>query len=1222
VRGGGAVPEPVKAYHGTKAEFGEFDPAFQGSATDAGFLGKAFYFSEWKEVARDYAGKEGRVVEADLSLRKPYVVQLGTKGYQESLIRQLIDDFGVESLDPLISTKSTKDQLILDPAKLTAFLKGKGYDAVSMEFYSPARDGLVREFAVFDKSSIRTAPPVEPPGDTADLAPGQLTVEELKQWSAPVSGVPGLKAGQEVFVKGYGKGEIVREATPEEKANRFAGGDVVVWFTEPAKPEYLAPGTAILMRGDGVKPVVSLNKPLKPKDFVQPVPQAETPVTPVPAQRTPPHIVPGSYTTSRTFPKLSDSWKAKVSPGVGGPKDPPADVAWGEPGKAPVFVENLPKDLTNTQRFVFTLQNAAYQSNNPTVIEAAERMVSLDILRMQETEARRAEDFKQWKRLPRDWQKKKDTRFFELMDTKLTPEEIDARTDLPDVVKEVLQHFKARSEANRLEIIENKRAVVRAMLGGKSAEDLIARMGEARTAERDIERDGPLPEGLTHDFVLEEVTLFGKPVNRIYDMTEGRFLPREEAVGLLERAYVSDEWGRPYSHIYHAFFGRYMIYYIDANGEVNFINRAETQAEAAAKLKAFQESNPTLPAASFHVKPESHVPRDMVRMSTPAFRRLVGEIAKEVDAVDAEIRDAVRGEIGVKTFRSKFYGPLHERKGAEGYSRDMWRVWEAEQNGFMRWKYLSQIQREVQPLIEDLQHQGFGRWAKHLENQLEYLWGGKRGQVAERVDELMAKVPFFGRHARPLAIERWMGVVRAVNYWRHLQTPRFFVVNSLQPLQTVYPIIGEARMMKLLFELATPKGRARMKEVWDRHNIGTLAGGKLFEAELRHGGLGAKMPAGVSERNNQRISFIALYDFAKDVLKYPEAQAAEYGRVHGQLQTQFLFTRANQPYLLQGPFRQTVFQYKRFQMSLLGHLTNMLYERGVPTAAKRAMKGKGPRSWANPLKYQGVARWFLAMNVVGGLKSLWTVGTVGGLIGTGGALFELYHYLEEQFGKDAADTIVMGLPGLLGTDISGSFSVFEEPPGDTLAEKLGNTLLGPTGQTAVRFEEALRIQKKVNDELSALTGGRALLETSPSLNPLRALLDLLNEDTAELDLQGRLRHHQKVGDLWMKAFSLRPVDRSIVSMEIDWIVARQFEYDKAVDQVTRKVLAEKYDEATRIAMDWNAANPTMMIDNRTIMRRSEARFESRHLDMLQRRLEMAPEAIRQAAFEKGIGVPD
>jgi hypothetical protein len=47
VRGGGAVPEPVKAYHGTKAEFGEFDPAFQGSATDAGFLGKAFYFSEW-----------------------------------------------------------------------------------------------------------------------------------------------------------------------------------------------------------------------------------------------------------------------------------------------------------------------------------------------------------------------------------------------------------------------------------------------------------------------------------------------------------------------------------------------------------------------------------------------------------------------------------------------------------------------------------------------------------------------------------------------------------------------------------------------------------------------------------------------------------------------------------------------------------------------------------------------------------------------------------------------------------------------------------------------------------------------------------------------------------------------------------------------------------------------------------------------------------------------
>jgi len=67
------TPEGIHAFHGTAKPFGDFDPAYIGTAHDGGFVGRGFYFSTTEDVARSYAGMEGVVMDCLLTLDNPYV---------------------------------------------------------------------------------------------------------------------------------------------------------------------------------------------------------------------------------------------------------------------------------------------------------------------------------------------------------------------------------------------------------------------------------------------------------------------------------------------------------------------------------------------------------------------------------------------------------------------------------------------------------------------------------------------------------------------------------------------------------------------------------------------------------------------------------------------------------------------------------------------------------------------------------------------------------------------------------------------------------------------------------------------------------------------------------------------------------------------------------------------------------------------------------------------
>ena len=70
---GKLTKNPKTYYHGTKGKFsGSFSIGKAGSATDPGWMGKGFYFSESKARATQYAKKgKGEVVDVSLNIKNP-----------------------------------------------------------------------------------------------------------------------------------------------------------------------------------------------------------------------------------------------------------------------------------------------------------------------------------------------------------------------------------------------------------------------------------------------------------------------------------------------------------------------------------------------------------------------------------------------------------------------------------------------------------------------------------------------------------------------------------------------------------------------------------------------------------------------------------------------------------------------------------------------------------------------------------------------------------------------------------------------------------------------------------------------------------------------------------------------------------------------------------------------------------------------------------------------
>ena len=127
----------VIGYHGTDADFEEFDPAKIGSATDAGLLGAGFYFSTDPEVGRSSA----RTLERRLLIERPLVLRCLTWEVQKG--RLVRDALG-------LAEGATAEEV-------TAAVLANGYDSVILD-YTPL-GYRHQEMVVFNVDRIRPAMP-------------------------------------------------------------------------------------------------------------------------------------------------------------------------------------------------------------------------------------------------------------------------------------------------------------------------------------------------------------------------------------------------------------------------------------------------------------------------------------------------------------------------------------------------------------------------------------------------------------------------------------------------------------------------------------------------------------------------------------------------------------------------------------------------------------------------------------------------------------------------------------------------------------------------------------------------------------------------------------------------------------------------------------------------------------------------------------------------------
>lgn len=891
---------------------------------------------------------------------------------------------------------------------------------------------------------------------------------------------------------------------------------------------------------------------------------AVAPAAPAPAAGTAPADVTARYESVPGFVAIGPAAEKGMAPEQPGVIQQKLEQA----------IKNKPKDLGNVRDIAGSLYLTAHSQDNPTVIKAADALGDMPLQMSNNIMAHQQDAAHLFASLPKEYRAKKGAKFFELMDRTQTPAEIDTDPTIPPEVKAPLKQFKAWGEERRLELwrrnVERATATYEAC-NVETLADLAAKRG--------------LP--VQSASVLTEAREPGEGRLRLQSSETGETLTKAQvARQLAELDHPEADYGYKYGHILHTWFGQWNLTYLDAEGNSHFIDRAETKSEALLKLMAWNKSHPEIPVENLSAKPETVLPLDVTRVSRARYFALVGDLADAADLTAREVQGVLRGKVGTIAGRQKWMPQRLQRLGKEGYSQDFMRVWNLETMQFYRWKYLTDLNREVQPLIEALKAEGLPRWAAFLKDSMDYTWG-TRSESAAAFDDFLARAPVIGYYVKPFALERWLGKVRGAQYLLKLQTGKFYALNSLQPVQTLWSLVGTFNFVRGILLYYSKEGQALLHQ----HNI-LAAGGKLAETRsFRAGRVSRYMPAGASEFRNQGIAFLTLYDMGRRA-GLSDMEAAKYGRLRGQVATQFAYVPSNVPKYARGPVLGTVFQFKQFNTKQLELVGMMMHERN----------------------YTGVGRWLVAQALIGGIrvatsKALWVPGF-------GYLTYALYKKIKEEHGEEAADVLMFGLPALAGADMSGSMDPLNfVNTGRTVTETIGQTVLGPTGSDIVNLATTLG-EEKTAGPVSLPAKARALAEHEPTLAQFDAAYRLLTTDTTRLDSKGRMVFEENYRTLIPELLGFKPIQKGREALWVDAAIALTYERDKVLDRAVNAYMggdAKAVDEALN---HWNLYFPEAPLSKRDVAGRIKERREAQRTPQAERRVKGTPRQVEKVVGEK------
>ena len=827
-----------------------------------------------------------------------------------------------------------------------------------------------------------------------------------------------------------------------------------------------------------------------------------------------------------------------------------------------------------------------------------------------------------WKAMPKEWTSDNGNKIAQLadqytplindnaeldLDHEITVDEQKMKVgDLPQEVQAALLHIKQKSEQDRLELIAEKREVTKKMFTNFSAKDLVK---AATTGENPA-----IP-----NLVREGKSQFTQ---------NGILISKDQVIEKLVANRVPDDWGHQYAYFHHAWFGRYKLRAYDEEGNSYSVpGEANTAEEAYQALYDFKASPPqnlkNVKFTRFEAKPAYNEDPDFMSLSKAERSALQRALRSETDATSEEINDALfKARVKLKENRSPFFAPLLQRTGATGYSMNFPKVWTAYTRARNRHKYGRMMTKAAQPEITALKQKG-NSFGQYLEDVLSNTLFTKQTGAEIMLDGLIQSIP--GLRNSPMPTRRFLSGFRAFNFLRQLKTPRQWLVNSTQPLLTVYPVVGE----KIFLQAARMHNTAEGRALLDKHGRMDSSAGMYIDGSVTS--LGQKAIDVVtrgqelldkhalrgkvstqSELRNMNFSFIAFYLHGKSK-GMSDTDAAEYATVQGYVGSQFMFTRANLPPILHSPIASTLLQYRRFQMNMIGYGLQLL-------------KSKN---------YSGAGKWLALQAVIGGARGIvltglplwWGISKIASLLGMSDEeemdhqkmLASWHNGLKKRVGKTAADTFTFGLPGLIGIDLSGSTGLFQGNFGDSMPEVVWNQFKGPTGGFITDMSSAIfGSHKDVGDISRATASYRKFKDTSPTFKWLLGNVERLSGYHDEYDSRGQLRFRDedKGRALWMElAGGFRTVNQSVMSLEYSRLQVLRAQEDKYKDRAAALLVDGKYKEAIETMNLFNSLYPDMSFNIDDLKRRFESKNKAKIENGLERFYGNASKGVRRQFIE-------
>jgi len=566
--------------------------------------------------------------------------------------------------------------------------------------------------------------------------------------------------------------------------------------------------------------------------------------------------------------------------------------------------------------------------------------------------------------------------------------------------------------------------------------------------------------------------------------------------------------------------------------------------DAEAKVRTLSKNTP---GKSYYIYPRyAQFPMDMVRISRKRYHILAKAIA---DEGGWEIRDGyqvLRGKVGQRP--GKKFGRMVQRRVSEKstlddiFVHDPFTVMKSYAWATERWLKMSEMRRQLTPLHENLISQGrpiAARWIEDLRTWTESPYS----QMEKSFQNTLNHIPVIGDKVKPFVARRAIRLALMAENYLKLTNPGYWIANYTQPFITLSPLNPKLfRRLTWEMKISPNKYNNLLAEMKFKPSLTALSEGMGYRGKI------GKALTGQSwiEVRNQKLASIFGYKYATEVLKKPHAEALEFGRMLN-IQTQFPSMASTTIPWMRGTFRKPFIQYKAFGQKMISNVvypyTKAIFKSDWKTAGN---------FWTR----------YLAMIGAKGIgEAAWTGGA--GLM-----LYKLYNETRKRFGEKTAKVALIGLPAIVGIDISSRIAPNLIWGYGDIYSKVGRTALGPMAGDVIAISRAM-----IDDDPSGFG------ELSPWVRTYQKEFKpgLKGKEVEISPYTGRPTYGVTPYQKFLRTVGIVPAEHTIERLRTQAgrdIIKQQTETKTKIKQLYAKGEKEK---AKQMKADWNEKHPHLKI---------------------------------------------